>query len=174
MEVQLLINEDFVKGLMPVSDNLAGEYLATAMFEAQEIGLKGIVGSSLLRALKGHETAGDWAEYPMYLLLKEQCQLYLAYRTIAEVLPKVSYKIANIGAVQTNDANVVNLSREAVDAEIERYTAKADFFCYELQRWLCRNMSQFPELGGCDCEEIRSNLRSMASCGIWLGGPRGI
>lgn len=174
MEVQLLTNEEMVKGLMPVSQNLMGEYLATAMFEAQEIGLKRILGATLLNALKAHETAGDWEEYPAYADLKEQCQFYLAYKTIQEVLPKVSYKIANIGAVQTSDQNVQNLSREQIDAMIEDYSSKADAFCYELQKWLCNNLAQFPELDACECEAIRSNIYSAASCGIWLGGPRGL
>lgn len=173
MEVQLLTNEEMVKGLLPVSQNLAGEYLAPAMFEAQELGLKGIVGSTLLAALKAHETAGDWDEYPAYKDLKERAQFYLAYKTIQEVLPKISYKICNAGAVRTADTNREHMSREQVDALIEDYSSKADAFCYELQKWLCANLAQFPEIPGCECEAIRSNLYSAASCGIWLGGPRG-
>lgn len=173
ISVQLLTSEDIVKGLLPVSANLAGEYLSAAMFEAQEIGLKGIMGATLLAALKAHETASDWAQYPAYKTLKEECQYYLAYKTIAGVLPKVSYKICNAGAVQTSDQNVQNLSREAIDAMIEDYTAKADHFCFELQKWLCAHLADFPELGGDEGEAIRANLYSAASCGIWLGGPRG-
>lgn len=173
MEVQLITNEDMVKGLMPVSQNLAGDYLKTAMFEAQEIGLKRIVGSTLLAALKAHETASDWASFPAYADLKEQCQFFLTYKTIQEVLPKVAYKICNTGAVQTSDQNVQNLSREQIDTMIEDYSSKADAFCYELQKWLCDNLGQFPELDACECAAIRSNLYSAASCGIWLGGPRG-
>lgn len=173
MEVQLLTNEDIIKGLMPVSQNLAGEYIKTAMFEAQEIGLESIIGSTLLAALKAHETASDWAQYPAYKELKERCQYYLTYKTILEVLPKVAFKICNAGAVQTSDQNVQNLSREQIDAMMEDYSSKADFFCYKLQLWLCDNMAQFPELDGCECAQIRANLYSAATCGIWLGGPRG-
>lgn len=173
MDIQLITNEGFVKGLMPVSQNIAGEYLAAAMFEAQELGLKRIIGSTLLSALKTHETASDWADYPAYADLKERCQFYLAYKTIQAVLPRVAFKVCNAGAVQTSDQNVQNLSREQIDAMIEDYSSKADAFCYELQKWLCDNLAQFPEIPGCECEAIRANLYSAASCGIWLGGPRG-
>ena len=173
MEVQLLTNEDMVKGLMPVSQNLAGDYLKTAMFEAQELGLKRIVGQTLLSTLKAHETASDWASFPVYAELKEQCQFYLAYKTIQEVLPKVAFKICNTGAVQTSDQNIQNLSREQIDAMIEDYSSKADSFAYELQLWLCGHLTDFPELDECECDAIRSNLYSAASCGIWLGGARG-
>lgn len=173
MEVQLLTNEDMVKGLMPISQNLAGDYLKTAMFEAQELGLKRIVGQTLLSALKEHETAGDWDQYPAYAELKEQCQFYLVYKTIQEVLPKVAFKICNAGAVQTSDQNVQNLSREQIDALIEDYSSKADAFCYELQCWLCDHLTDYPELEEWEREAISSNLYSAASCGIWLGGARG-
>lgn len=187
---------------MPVSQNLAGDYLKTAMFEAQELGLKRIVGSTLLSALKAHETASDWAKYPAYAELKEQCQFYLVYKTIQEVLPKVAFKICNTGAVQTSDQNVQNLTREQIDAMIEDYSSKADSFAYQLQAWLSRALEgeagyltyfitadreQFCDANGAKfCvygeplvfpeeakSEIRMNLYSAASCGIWLGGARG-
>ena len=45
--------------------------------------------------------------------------------------------------------------------------------CRDLQRWLLDNRAAFPELRGCDCDAIQANLRSAASCGLWLGGVRG-
>lgn len=173
MTVQLIFNEKDVKDLSPISQNLAGEYLGPAMFEAQEIGLENILGSRLLDALKDHETAGDWEQYPAYADLRNKCRYYLIYQTIVNVIPKVSFKIANAGAVQTSDTNVQNLAPEKIDALTEEYQGKADYFCYKLQRWICANRAQFAELTTCQCEEIEENLRSMATCGIWLGGPRG-
>lgn len=173
MEIQLIFNEKMVKDLLPVSANLAGEYIGAAMFEAQEIGLKQILGSRLLRALKQHEKAQDWADFPAYEDLKDECALYLVYQTIVELLPKVAYKIANIGVVETNDTNVTNVRKEDRDSLVDEYQAKADHFCYELQRWLLDNRAAFAELTDCQCNEIHGNLTSMASCGIWLGGARG-
>lgn len=171
MKIQLIFNEDAVKALTPISLNTAGEFLMPAMFEAQEIRLKTVLGSRLLRALKEREQSHDWDAIP-YADLKEQCTMFLVYQTICYLIPKVQYKIANVGAVQTSDDKVQNLSREQTDALIEEYQSKADWFCYELQKWLLANEKQFPELDACHCNEIRSNLESMHSCGIWLGGPR--
>ena len=173
MQVQLLTNEAFVKSLLPIDQNLAGELLGPAMMEAQRIDLENVLGSCLLRALEGHEEAGDWTDYPAYEDLKDECQFYLAYRSIVRVIPMVSFKIANAGTVMSNDEHIVHASREERNALIADYEAKGDYFCYKLQRWTLDNAAQFPELDACACEAIRSNLRSMASCGIWLGGPRG-
>lgn len=172
MTIQLIFKADDVKALSPISQNLAGEYMGAAMYEAQEIRLKSIVGGGLLATLRAHEVAKDWEQFPAYEDLREQCLPLLVYQTIVNLIPKVSYKIANVGAVQTSDANVQNLSREDMDALVDDYQAKADYFCYELQKWLLANSKHFPELG-CQCEEISANLQSMATCGVWLGGPRG-
>ena len=53
------------------------------------------------------------------------------------------------------------------------YQGKADACCVTLQQWLLDNRDAFPELDDCSCRAIRANLRSAASCGIWLGGVRG-
>lgn len=203
MDYQLLTNEEMVKGLMPVSQNLAGEYLSTAMFEAQELGLQSILGQTLLARLMHYEEYGEWASHPELEGLKHNCQYYLAYKTIQEILPKVAFKICNAGAVQTSDQNVQNLSREQIDAMIEDYSSKADSFAYRLQAWL-RNAidgrvsgikiyfktssgDSFILADGAsflvgsgsivltddEYDEIKMNLYSAASCGIWLGGARG-
>ena len=53
------------------------------------------------------------------------------------------------------------------------YINQADFYAKRLQEYLLRNSGAFPELDCCSCHNIRKNLYSAASCGIWLGGPRG-
>ena len=171
MQYQFIFNEADIKALAPISQNVAGEYLAAAMFEAQAIDLKGIVGASLLRKLQ--ECEGEESVPPQYEDLKAVCLPYLIYRTIVRLIPKVQYKIANVGAYTTGGENMQTMGKEDTDALIESYTATADQFCYELQIWLCDHESAFPELDGCACSEIRANLYSAATCGIWLGGPRG-
>ena len=171
MKVQLLINEEFVKGILPISENIAGQYIGTAMFEAQEIGLRSILGDCLLTTLKGHAAAEDWEQFPDYAALRDKCLMYLAYRAVVELLPKVSYKIANMGAIRASDQNVQPMQKVDIDAMIEDYQGKADWFCDDLQRWLLANQASFPELDACACDQIRGNLASMASCGVWVGGP---
>lgn len=173
MTIQLLINEEQVKALLPISQNLAGEYLSSAMFEAQEIGLKNILGSALLHSMKEHAQRKDWDEHPAYARLRDEELNYLIYQTAVFLCKKVSYKIANIGVVQTNDANVNNASRVDMDALIDDYQGKADFFCYELQRFLLAHYDDYGELDSCQYGQISENLTSMSSCGIMLDGARG-
>lgn len=173
MEVTLIFREEFVKGLTPISENVAGGYLRTAMFEAQEIDLKAIVGSCLLDRLKATADEGG-LEPDIYSTAIDKCLFYLAYRTLARLIPKVTYKIANAGTYQVNDERVQPLTEAVANSLIDEYTNSADFFAIELQEWLLANSAQLPELCGCDCRRIKSNLVSAASCGIWLGGYRGM
>ena len=48
----LLSSEAFVKRVTSASDNLSGKYILPSLREAQEIGLRGILGDDLLAKLK--------------------------------------------------------------------------------------------------------------------------
>lgn len=172
-EIVLLVSENFVKNISPISDNLSGKYLLASIREAQEVSLKSIIGSTLLERCKEMIQDGSIEESADYAELVERCRYYLAYTAIAECTMKVSYKIANAGVVRTTDENLTAPSFAEVALIERQYKNKADYYCYELQRWLCANNAHFPELTEGDCARISSHLRTSASCGIWLGGARG-
>ena len=167
----LLTSEDFVKSCTNISDNLSGKYLLGAIREAQEVALRGVLGSCLLDALKGRYKAGELAGD--YKELVDRCQYFLAYTAIVDVAMKASYKISNFGLSKSRDENLDVATMDEIVANQGYYQAKADARCYELQVWLLNNKDLFPELDACACERIKSNLTSAASCGIWLGGARG-
>lgn len=170
--MQLLTTEANVKALAVLDDNLAGNYLRAAIMEAQEIDLRRIVGTSLLEALKSKAAAGT-LDGPYKELVDNYVQFFLAYQTRAQLLPKVAYKAGNMGVIKTSDENVTPASSGEIVAEIARAQAKADYSAYRMQLWLLDNRAQLPELRECDCRQIHACLRSAATCGVWLGGPRG-
>lgn len=171
----LLTSEKFVKAVTSASDNLNAKYLRPSIREAQEIRYKGIVGSCLLAKLKEivAASATERPENAAYKDLIDASQYFLAYTALVEVATKVSYKIANAGVVKTGDLNVYNATEEEISKLRYYYQAKADAACYELQRYILRHRADYPELDACTCGQIRANLASAATCGIWLGGARG-
>lgn len=171
MEEILLSSEKFIKQVTGISDNVAGKYILPSLREAQESGLKGIVGSVLLGRLKKLVASGQICG--QYKDLLDRSQYYLAYRTLVEVCQKVTYKVGNFGAVKTTDEHVETVSQDELAKMQYYYQSKADACCHELQEWILANRDCFPELDDCACNRIESNLYSAASCGIWLGGPRG-
>ena len=171
----LLSSEYFVKSVTNVSDNLSWKYLLPSLREAQEQGLRGILGDCLIDKLKRlvNESLIDNPDYTHYKDLLGHCQYYLAYMTIIDVTNKVSYKIGNFGVAKSTDENLQVATYDEIVKQQYYYQTKADSCCLDLQNWLLDNRSLFPELTDCQCSRISSNLRSSASCGLWLGGARG-
>lgn len=171
----LLSSEAFVKSVTSVSDNLAGKYVLPSLREAQEMGLKSILGDSLLAKLKSL-VKGNEIDLPSAVHYKElidRCQYYLAYATIVEVTNKTSFKVGNFGVTKSTDENLQVATQDEIAKMQYYYQTKADACCYDLQNWLIDNRKNFPELNDNDCRRIQSNLYSAASCGIFLGGVRG-
>lgn len=171
----LLSSEAFVKSVTSASDNLSGKYILPSLREAQEIGLRGILGDELLAKLKDLIKAGtlETESDGVYKILVDRCQYYLAYMTIVEVTNKVSYKVGNFGVTKTQDENLQVASQDEIGKMQFYYQSKADACCLELQNFLLEHRKDYPELTECSCHKIESNLHSAASCGIFLGGARG-
>lgn len=171
----LLSSEAFVKSVTSVSDNLSGKYILPSLREAQEVGLRGILGDSLLSKLKSLVKDGsiDSDANGKYKELIDRCQYYLAYVTIVEVTNKTTFKVGNFGVAKSSDENMQIATQDEVAKMQYYYQSKADACCLDLQNWLMNNRTSFPELNDCDCRRISSNLYSAATCGIFLGGARG-
>ena len=175
MAETLLTSEVFVKAATNISDNIAGKFILPSIREAQEAGLRSVIGDCLLNTLKAlvADHTIDDPENVNYKNLLERSKYYLAYMTVVDLLPKVTWKVGNFGVVKSSDENLQVAPQAEVAKQQFYYQAKADGCCRDLQRWLLRNRSLFPELTDCDCAAMQANLRSSATCGVWLGGPRG-
>ena len=171
----LLSSESNIKSVTSISDNVSGKYILTSLREAQEVGLKSILGDALLQKLKEmvKQNEVDKEENAVYKNLLDICQYYLAYMTIVELAFKVSYKIGNAGVVKTTDENLQVATFEEIVAQKEFYQGKADFHCMEIQNYILDNRSDFPEVDDNSCRKIRATLHSAATCGFFLGGARG-
>ena len=167
----LLTSEAFVKSVTNVSDNLAGKYILPSIREAQEQGLKSILGDCLLSKVKHLFNTNSLQG--IYKELVDHCQYYLAYAAIVEVTNKVSFKIGNFGVAKSTDENLQVASYDEIVKMQYYYQTKVDAYCLELQQWLLQNRGSIPELTESQCKKLSSNLHSAASCGIFLGGARG-
>ena len=140
----LLTSEAFVKSVTNVSDNLAGKYILPSIREAQEQGLKSILGDCLLSKVK-HLFNTDSLE-GIYKELVDHCQYYLAYAAIVEVTNKVSFKIGNFGVATSTDENLQVASYDEIVKMQYYYQTKVDAYCLELHQWLLQNKESITEL----------------------------
>lgn len=167
----LLTSETFVKSVTSISDNVSGKYLQSAIREAQDMGLRYILGDNLYNSIK--DKVASNVVIDQYKELLDKCQFYLAYQSVVELIPRIAYKINNIGVNKTSGENIQQADWSEIASMKEYYQSKADVYCGDLQRWLLERYSAFPEFSESDAYRVRKNLYSNASSGLWLGGARG-
>jgi len=171
----LLTSEAFIKSVTPIDDNTAGKLILPALREAQEFGLRYIMGETLLGYIKGLIQAGTISQpaNAIYKQAVDMSQYYLAYKTITEVAKKATYKIGNFGVAKATDENLQTATWDEIGKMVDYYQSKADAYCLDLQNWLLANKSSIPQLTTTQAYKIERNLYSSATCGIFLGGARG-
>lgn len=175
MKQILLVSANYIKNISNISDNISGKLIEPAVWEAQNEGLRGILGDALedkLESLVDTEDI-DKDEYVNYKRLLQKCQYFLAYTAIANVIMLTTAKIDNAGIQQVSDEKMEPLDITESYRLRDFYQHKADYLCKQLQNFLLKNRKDYPELSDNDCNSIKANLRSAATCGIWLGGVRG-
>lgn len=175
MQNVLLISEKYIKANSEISDNLYGKYLMPAIRTSQTLYLRPIIGESLFDKVLSLVASGNIAQtenIAYKTLLDDYIQPYLLERVLADIIPIVSAKVANLGTVHSKDEYVENLSVTDAEKLQHLHEIKADSLCKILQQYLLDNLSLYPELDDCACNTMKANLDSAASTGIWLGGPR--
>lgn len=175
MEDVLLISENFIKDHTNLSDNINTKLMFAAINESQEINLRDIIGSKLLDKVKSL-VADDSIKADVNIKYKElvlMAQFYLCYQVAANICMLTAVKIDNAGVVQVTDDNMTALDIDDVNEVMYFYQHKADYYADRLQRFILKNRNSYPELNNEDCYDIKSNLDSSFTSGLWLGGARG-
>lgn len=175
MKQILLVSANYIKNISNISDNISGKLIEPAVWEAQNEGLRGILGDTLEDKLEDLVDSGDIDndENVKYKRLLVKAQYFLAYTAIANVCMLTTVKIDNAGLEQVSDEKMEPLDITDSYRLRDFYQHKADYLCKQLQNFLLKNRKDYPELSDNDCNSIKSNLYSAATCGIWLGGVRG-
>lgn len=174
MQNILLISEDYVKSNSELTDNMYGKYLLPSIRTSQELYLRPILGSTLYNTVINAVADGSiTADTNSHIkeLLDDYIQPYLLERVLADLVPVVSAKIANLGTVHSKDEYVESLSVTDAEKLQHSHIIKADAYCKLMQEYLLDNAQNFP-IDSCTCDTMRSNLNSAASTGLWLGGFR--
>lgn len=171
-----LLSEDRLKTDLNLNNNTDVGYIATAILNAQEIGLRSILGECLYNAIlsmvSDGSITGDTCTHYKYLL-DNYIIPYLEYETTVYLLPNIEVKLDSIGSVRNNDEHTEHLSQKDFDLLVSHYQDICDSYRHFLQLYLRANGDLFPELTDCSCGAIKPNLDSSESSPVFLGGFRG-
>lgn len=171
----LLTSPSFIRDISNISDNISGKLLEPAIYTAQNEGLRGILGDSLvdkLEELVMTNTINN-QENIAYKNLLSKVQYFLAYTAIADLVMLTTVKIDNAGLEQVGDEHMEPLDITESYRLRDFYQHKADYLCHQIQNYVLNHREAYPELRDCDCRSIKANLFSSATTGLWLGGIRG-
>lgn len=172
----LLVSEKYIKGNCEISDNVSGKFLQSAIKEAQDLKLTPILGEALVTKLKELVDDGSisqGANIAYKTLLDKYVQRFLMWSVKVDLAHTTSYKVSNFGVTKTSDENMQVASKDEIIADQDYSQAKADAYCNRMQNYLLDNRTLYPELTENRLHEIRANLYSAASSGVFLGGARG-
>ena len=174
MEKVLLVSANFIKNVTNIDDNMPGKLIEPAIYEAQNEGLRTVLGDSLVDRLEDLVRTDkiDQEGYEMYKALLTKCQYYLTYTAMANICMLTAVKVSPAGLEQISDEHMEPLDMTDSFRLQSFYQHKADYLCHQLQNYVLNNKAAYPELKECDCRMIKANLFSSATTGLWLGGVR--
>lgn len=164
----LLTSEKFVKEVTNLSDNLSGKLLLPAIKEAQNFGLRNLVGNQIYNTLLNLVASKeiDNEENIDYKNLLDVAQYYLAYSAATNVIILAAVKIDNIGVVRVTDSGTESVPLTDTFTIRGFYQKKADYYRQQVADYLKNSNLR----GETSCN---TNTYSNSSTNIWLGGPRG-
>lgn len=173
----LLISVDSVKELLPINENIDGGYIRPAIDMAQDFFLEETLGTVLTDKLKELVTAKVERGVPIpspYDELLNRLSKMLAHYACAYIIENVGAKVANAGVLRTEDEKMYSLSQNEIALMVSREIKRGDTYRGRVQRYLIANYPDFPELYGWrSIADLRQQLYSSATSGLWLGGARG-
>jgi hypothetical protein len=177
MERVLLLDEELMKTTLAIDDNLASGYIRPAIILAQDIYLEETIGTSLMLKLKECVVAKmkrNEAIPKVYKTLLDKVQKMLAHYATSYIIDNVSGKVSNAGVLRTEDEKMTSLSASELAERKAWEIQYGDMYRGRLQNFLIANYNDYPELKEWrSIADLKHQLHSAASCGLWLGGVGG-
>lgn len=176
MNKVLVVSEDTIRTYSEISENIYGKSLLPAIRTAQDLELQEILGSCLYKKILSLiEDGSIVAEVNIAYkdLLDDYIQPFMIEQVVADLIPIVGSKIANLGVFKSSDEYTSNVPADEVDRLQYSHVVKANHYKKRMQYFLKQNKTAFPELNNCKCGDIQPNLESAEDVSIYLGGIRG-
>lgn len=154
----LFTSEETLKSIYPISLNLEGHYLLSAIKNAQEMYVKPVVGKCLYTKLQELIDAEEEID-EIYTDILDKIGPFLAYQTLAELSVTLSFKINNIGLHSNDDEHNNSAGWSDIMHMSKFFKERANFFARELIKYLKDNYNDIPELKECvSCADLTRRM----------------
>ena len=145
----LLINRDDIMTWTGLSGNLDTDKLIPHVATATEVHLQPILGTDLLdkcRTLVKDDELGDAGNEAYETLVVSYVAPVLVFYTMWDMMPFLTYQIANGGIFQHQSENSVSPDTDTMNMLIQKFKDKGEFYGNRLNDYLCNNSSSYSEL----------------------------
>lgn len=170
----LFTTTEYIKSICPIDTLMSDKHLFPALQQAQNIDFRNIVGDNLYAKLEAMISDGTIGKVgnEIWRAAVDNAQTLIGYLTITRLIPIISFKLSNIGVQRNSDDKITAPSFEEVMALKDYYKHQADYLTYQYQNYLLKYKDELG-IDNCQCQRIKSNLRTSATSGLVLGGERG-
>lgn len=164
----LLVSPSEIKASGELNLNVDDSVISAAIQTAQNVYLQDVIGTDFLNVLTDkvyeHIAYDRDIEEEYVVLLEKYIYPVLLYKTVSEVMLRISLKIRNIGVSQNNDTNINGVSLSDIKYLRDNYETYYDHSVDRLVEYLGNNRETFG-LEGCSC----LNVKKYGNLGLWLG-----
>lgn len=140
----LFVNPDYIKRITNINGSIEDAYLVPSIILAQDKYIQLYLGTDLLEKLKsdisGSSLTGDYAT-----LMDSYVRKATLWWTMVELIPSLYVKMDNGSLVLRVSEDTQAISPDDLHREVERARQNAQFYSYRLYKYLCNNLSLFPE-----------------------------
>lgn len=139
----MLIGEEDIKRYGYLDNNISIKTLIPSILTVQDMVLQPILGSKLYDDIRLN-VLNDTLSTEYSKLLDEYIYNVLVYNVLSDIMLSISFKVKNLGVIQTNGDNITNTSLNDTMVMYNNYKSKGDFFETQLVNYLCYNSTLYP------------------------------
>jgi len=140
----LFVTREDISVFTAANGNIDNDKLLPFINQAQDIHIQNYLGSDLYDKIQADIVAGTLAG--VYLtLVTDYVKSMLLHWSMVEYLPYAGVNIANGGIYTKNPENSTALSKDHVDALVEKSRDTAQFYTRRYIDYITNNLSSYPE-----------------------------
>lgn len=159
MFIDYLITPTDIKNFNPILNNVDEKLLYSAILLSQETDLRPILTDTYYEFLQSNQNLNSNDTF----LIDNYIKPYLIYRSILRVIPHISSKVVNSGAMANTAYNSTNLNPSEFNLTYEFYKSMAQNFKTQMYNYLYENKSLYNQI---DFMKQISNIQNVG--GIWV------
>jgi hypothetical protein len=172
MEIALFLDEDYIKEMSFLDENVDVKLLGSVIMEAQDIHIHPLIGSGLYNEIKAQIIAGTLTALNT-TLLNDYLAKSLKWWVFHEGIDVLNFKFTNKSVMKrtSESGNAVEVSD--IKRLSEKFKNKAEWYDKRVVEYLCENDGSYPLYNnpGTTADTIHPKRNAFTS-GLYLGGSR--